>query len=1394
MGIFSGSFFDNEDPDKARRDRMNGTTPDYKTLLPPEEERSALRNLGANTLSSLAFVGSVLDKYSGARAIRGVLGDKPEEALSIIPFSDMLGITKPEDSVSGEELNKKFGLFNKDDEGIMPTALGIGTEILLDPATYLTLGGSALTKTGAALAKHGYSPAKNVIQATKGFQNLDELKWLDNGKVYQNLKSTGLKDQDIINEFVGNSLGGPVGLKVPFTKYQTALTGDSGEYLARKAESIGNAIGGAYNYAKGLPIVGDLVGAAGSGANKIGRIFGGAFNSSYNNAYTPEGQRIFREATADEITNTFRGRENANLLRNLLGEDVKYPELLRWSVESGPQVKDFAANPQKLSLNTSLSASMNDALRDIKSSHQDLAKLTDIEILNKAEKIYDKASPFVEMGGQIKRPSSLNLTYNDMSIADTQRLLAGGMEPHRLNDIVRLGDGSEISKTYFPRYANPVVDGRLSGPYRAIDSSAATDAALSTERSLKGLPQGAIDIERMAKDPEITALFSTSSPRHLAQNLDNSAQKIAVDYLKFPDAQAFQESKRQAQELKALFGRDGTDVIEGLRNNGYSWLTDDFYNIVKDANAIVREIANQDSVKLGVTAAEYLKTHTPTDASIITALFDTTKFNIPRNFAGYINPNINAQAKIIGDVKNALAARRQYKLYDSSDQLLSSLPRITPESRAKILASENASNIAETMAKQSPAHLIKDPVMPSNTSLANVSEAPYAAPFYGHILDSLESRIVSSYTGASKAKAVFNEVLNSGIRHGTDQYGTVTLGKALQESGINAQRAINNFADNYRNTNRFADKSTNPLPLGMVDTIERRADELVSHNVPYVVQDLEKMGNMNPSRADIVEHANRMAFAESFKDLRVPQTVVDNIKAEVLNFKPQKALNPVLDMFDKYTNFTKGGLTVIAPGFHGRNLVSGMTTNLASGSGGNQNPLSVLTNAYQADKAASGQVIKGLANDIPLFRQMNEVRAKKGLPLLDDAAATKRFNELLYEYGVISPSSTGELIKEPANLAEKVARQIPGEVPTRSAASLLNPYDLVKKDPVTGSVSLDFKNMVPIKKEGNQLRFSDQDFAPFKWGRDVNQKVEGANRGGAFLGFLKQGFHPEEAARRVAESHVDYSALTSFEKNVMKRAFPFYTFTKKMAPFVIKDIVEHPGGLSAQYAKTAGRMRSQDENTAMLPVHLGSSMLYDVTNASEMLGGVKPEGTRTFFTGLDLPVDVVAQYISNPFSNQAFRGFESLLGATNPLIKAPLELGTNRQFFSHRNLDDLYSPTGNRIIDQIVMNSPFSRVTSMGKTLIDERKDPLIKALNLTLGGRFTDVDTQKWMNLRAKELIKENLTGTPGIGTFEKIYARPDSVQNLSREQIELLRLQRNMENNALLYKKRHPELYPQR
>src|SRR5689334_18377863 len=100
--------------------------------LNPQEEEGLLSQITGKALGGIGYVGSALEKTFGGRAVRGLLGGKPREALSILPFSDTLGITNEADRVSGKEL---LGL--KDDDSWGATLAGLGTELALDPGMYL---------------------------------------------------------------------------------------------------------------------------------------------------------------------------------------------------------------------------------------------------------------------------------------------------------------------------------------------------------------------------------------------------------------------------------------------------------------------------------------------------------------------------------------------------------------------------------------------------------------------------------------------------------------------------------------------------------------------------------------------------------------------------------------------------------------------------------------------------------------------------------------------------------------------------------------------------------------------------------------------------------------------------------------------------------------------------------------------------------------------------------------------------------------------------------------------------------------------------------------------------------------------------------------------------------
>src|SRR5690606_963105 len=50
----------------------------------------------------------------------------------------------------------------------------------------------------------------------------------------------------------------------------------------------------------------------------------------------------------------------------------------------------------------------------------------------------------------------------------------------------------------------------------------------------------------------------------------------------------------------------------------------------------------------------------------------------------------------------------------------------------------------------------------------------------------------------------------------------------------------------------------------------------------------------------------------------------------------------------------------------------------------------------------------------------------------------------------------------------------------------------------------------------------------------------------------------------VTELHFDYSDLAPFEKGVMRRIVPFYSFSRKALPLTGKTLLERPGGVMAQ--------------------------------------------------------------------------------------------------------------------------------------------------------------------------------------------------------------------------------------
>jgi len=84
-----------------------------------------------------------------------------------------------------------------------------------------------------------------------------------------------------------------------------------------------------------------------------------------------------------------------------------------------------------------------------------------------------------------------------------------------------------------------------------------------------------------------------------------------------------------------------------------------------------------------------------------------------------------------------------------------------------------------------------------------------------------------------------------------------------------------------------------------------------------------------------------------------------------------------------------------------------------------------------------------------------------------------------------------------------------------------------------------------------------------KFGNKFGTMIENNDRLAHFLSKIGEGLTPEEASLSVKKYLFDYTELTNFEKDVLKRVFPFYTWSRKNIPLQIENIIKQPGKYAA---------------------------------------------------------------------------------------------------------------------------------------------------------------------------------------------------------------------------------------
>ena len=280
-------------------------------------------------------------------------------------------------------------------------------------------------------------------------------------------------------------------------------------------------------------------------------------------------------------------------------------------------------------------------------------------------------------------------------------------------------------------------------------------------------------------------------------------------------------------------------------------------------------------------------------------------------------------------------------------------------------------------------------------------------------------------------------------------------------------------------------------------------------------------------------------------------------------------------------------------------------------------------------------------------------------------------------------------------------------------------------------------------------------------GAKVNQAVEWVNRMPLYLYLKEKGYQPLQAAQEVIKRHFDYSDLSPFERKVMRRTIPFYTFTRKMAALTADTLTQQPGGPMAQLIRATGKAR---EPGAILPDYLSQTLAIPF--------GQDKEGQKRYLAGFGFAHEQPLQYLGGGIQGA---GMEAL-SAMNPLFKGPLEYLTGQSFFQRRPIEQLdpllgrtiASATGRKeavklpqLLEMLASNSPASRYLSSLRTGLDPRKGLGAQASNLLSGMRIYDVPPRTQDTMIGKA-ASDLLMGSGLAKSFEKTYVPKEVLEGL--------------------------------
>ena len=302
---------------------------------------------------------------------------------------------------------------------------------------------------------------------------------------------------------------------------------------------------------------------------------------------------------------------------------------------------------------------------------------------------------------------------------------------------------------------------------------------------------------------------------------------------------------------------------------------------------------------------------------------------------------------------------------------------------------------------------------------------------------------------------------------------------------------------------------------------------------------LDGMSNWGPWRiatGNTELNEGMVAAAEAFKRMNTPREV-----------------EGLLRTYDKFQNFLKAGM-IATPGFVFRNIFGAFFNAWLDG----VNPVHIIKSAN-----ITRRVGEKASKD-----NLSFVEAARKLAEASDDEYLNNYVTLL-EAGVRGGGQATVSVRIPT--AGGVQRLLPDQYSINAAVGRSSGAGTLQMantpvglgNHVRGQIVFGMPDAAASDLVATSAFPWASNFAYYQMIRSANMQVEDIIRLGVGLDTMRWGGSVEDGLERIAKSQFDYSELTEFERNVMQRFMPFYTWTRKNVPYQLQQLGKHPNKYNA---------------------------------------------------------------------------------------------------------------------------------------------------------------------------------------------------------------------------------------